>query len=414
MPGSRRDAASTAGTTSTSQQKPRLYVEANRESSTRSRATSISSQATIPQPLTPLSSGQQLREFAVLGTAPAEDPTADAFISLNSDTFLGITDEQLQALNTGDYLWWLSDLNGLQLACFLDISSSALNDEGCKTVHISVVWNPYGKCDPQHSFQSSPARLQQHFFQGQAVQWRHEGILQQGEVNGHQLSPSGMEYMVDAHGSADWCPWVPSCDLSAVSSLGQSSSESYTGLLDDSAAIATGVYDSHEFLPPSPLIPSSPVRATAGTQPSSPRPNSPDASKTAEASPLAPLAARFCAPTHKAASKASADAATCSLRCAAATRTHEHPSRQLSIGRSGTKSSSSQTPDPKISASLLGEDMSEAACLRLLQQEEEEAKKGKGPSAASTAVGGFVAEDDSDDADLLMDLSWANVKSRGS
>ena len=160
--------------------KPRYSVDAKKDSSTRSRATSISSQATVPQPLTPSTSGLQLHEFAVLNTAPSEEAVVEAAALLSDpETFLGMTDGQYQALSPGDHMWWLSDMGELQLACCRHQSDSARSHESSNCVLISIVWNPSGKNDPQHYFQSSQARLQRHFFQGQTVEWRHDGILEQ-------------------------------------------------------------------------------------------------------------------------------------------------------------------------------------------------------------------------------------------
>ena len=160
--------------------KPRYSFEANKDSSFRSRATSISSQATIPQPLTPTTSGLQLQECAVLNTAASEEAVVKAAaLLLDPETFLGMTDGQYQALSPGDHMWWLSDKGELQLACCRHQSDSACSHESSNSVLISIVWNPSGKSYPQRCFQSSQTRLQRHFFQGQTVEWRHDGILEQ-------------------------------------------------------------------------------------------------------------------------------------------------------------------------------------------------------------------------------------------
>ena len=344
----------------------------------------------------------------------------------------------------------------------------------------------------------------------------------QGEVNGHQLSSSGVEFMVDAQGSADWCPWVPSCDLRAICSPGQSSSWSYSSMLDESTAISTGVFNPHEYLSLSPNLPSLPVKTVSCSLPGSPRPNSPDSDRTAEANPLASIAARLCCPTPPAAGRPSAQAtpsspsATASsprvvgpagavphpqltsaaaaaaeasvaddspdrrplnqqqslgpaslntfhssdnpaatsvnhthrldtqsqpLRCDISNPTGVAPQHHVPAAASAhaqadpaqaPECESRQLPSRATVQPFAGDSVSDADQDRVEEKcasqpesgattmksqlqdlTEERDRKGKGPLATSAAAGGFLVEEDSDDADLLMDLSWANVKSRG-
>ena len=298
--------------------------------------------------------------------------------------------------------------------------------------------------------------------------------------------------MVDAKGCEVWCPWVPSCDLSAITSLGQSSSWSFPSFLGESTGISTGVYDPYEYLPPSPLLPTSPTRAASGGHHSDYRPHSPDPAKTAEVSPLASLAARFCTPAPSAVSKAlghaspattapgsppnssrpSSAAAVTSLedsrhelllKAEHACLNHSSsqavlPSSVAHVGEDRMNGIHQQSPctagHPPVAAQniipaaphahvyldpgqapdhderqpLSGGDRKQnqasdaeaskdehwSAPLQQQQPQEVSAsrcRKGKGPLAA---IASSLVEEDSDDADLLMDLSWANVKPRGS
>lgn len=161
--------------------KPRYSPEVLKASSSRSRATSTSSQATIPQPLSPttLSLQYPLQEYSVFEAAPLQDPIEKDAFQLDPELFLGMTDGQIEALSAGDHLWWMSDSGELQLACCSQVTNSFSGDNSSITVLINIIWNPCGKCDPQHCFQSSQARLQRHFFQGQLVAWQHEGTSEQ-------------------------------------------------------------------------------------------------------------------------------------------------------------------------------------------------------------------------------------------
>ena len=294
--------------------------------------------------------------------------------------------------------------------------------------------------------------------------------------------------MVDAHGREVWCPWVPSCDLSAISSLGQSSSWSFPSFLDESAGISTGVYDPYEYPPSSPLLPTSPTCAASDGHHSGSRPHSPDPAKTAEISPLASLAARFCTPASSAVGKASGHAsppttapgiAPISTRPSSAAAAasvkdarhelllkgqacHNHsspqavlPSSVTHVGEDRTRDAHQQSPCtagyPPVAAqsfipaathahvhqdpgqapghnewSLSGEECKQSQASgaepsedlhgsvplqqQLQQQQEAGATRRRKGNGCFAAIASPLFEDDSDDADLLIDLSWANVQ----
>ncbi len=131
----------------------------------------------------------------------------------------------------------------------------------------------------------------------------------QGEVIGHQISSTGMEFMVDLAGSSDLCPFLPACELKAIHSNGASECFPDISLIPDDV---DQPHDPYEFIPSSPYLPSPQPQWSSCSHPSSPI----SEAAVAAAPPDVPAAAKSHADTGAPVQPSSS---TCSPAAAAAT-----------------------------------------------------------------------------------------------
>ncbi len=152
-------------------------------------ASSVSSQATVPQPTSlplfasegpsaaagPLDQVQQ--DEVEPGLKPAPEGHAYSSGELDCNSFLGLSTQQIENLQAEDYLWWLSDHDELQLACCSQTQRDCSSADN--SIPIRIVWDPHAKLlgPSQRHFASASKRIQLHFFPGQTVRWRHDDII---------------------------------------------------------------------------------------------------------------------------------------------------------------------------------------------------------------------------------------------
>ena len=286
--------------------------------------------------------------------------------------------------------------------------------------------------------------------------------LQVGEVLGHQLSPAGMEFLVELHGMDAMCPFLPASELKGIKSMGQSSSVTFADWWAPDDIEPIEAHDPYEFIPSSPPAQSARPQWSSCTLPSSPASEALIAAAPATAPATgwasAEMGTQTCSPgpggspsradTCAAASAVQATPQRSSQRCASASSRGIQSSQggliddvsagaaahqPCSIDRTRAPASLDRMPAPAAvhdaesrAMRHCGTSTAGGACSDETRQAAGLPAKVESRAWQSTPythadrskqampVGSREnpCDNDSDDADLLMDLSWVNGKVR--